>query len=252
MKKILLLALCAAIIAIFLSGCVSVNFGYPIGFGGSGPGVAGRGASESYTFNTGSITEIRMSMYCDVELYTTPSDTVTLEVQPNLLEYIVVEESGGILTVRSTGNIVWSSGNAPILTVGTASLSSVNFAGAGSLTAHDTITGDSFSLDFSGAGVVTAELDVEHLSVGVSGAGDIRLSGTADTADFSLAGAGRVEALSLQTRESDVKLAGAATLKVACSERLKVNAGGVGTVEYRGSPSVDITRGGMVSIRQVS
>ena len=247
MRRIFL-ALCIALAAILLTGCVSINWAtYPIG----GSGMTGRGNIESYSFNVGEIREIRVEMFCNIEHYTAPSDTVTLEIQPNLVEFITVEESGGVLTVRANRNISWSGNNTPVLTVGSPALSRVSLAGAGNFTAHETITGDSFSINMSGAGTGTVDLVVERLSVTLSGAGDIRLTGTADTADISMAGAGRVEALSMQTREADINLAGAGAVRLSCSESLRITAGGVGSVEYRGSPNIDVTRGGLVSVRQV-
>jgi len=40
-------------------------------------------------------------------------------------------------------------------------------------------------------------------------------------------------------------------ITVSCSDDLRITAGGVGTVEYRGSPTIDMTRGGLVTIRQL-
>jgi hypothetical protein len=80
----------------------------------------------------------------------------------------------------------------------------------------------------------------------------MELSGKADRADISMAGAGRMDALELQTRSASINLAGVGTVRISCSDDLSVVAGGVGTVEYRGSPALDLTRGGLVTIRQVN
>ena len=251
MKKITLLALCAALIAIVAPGCVSVNFA---GTMQNGSPVTGRGELEQYTFNVSEITEIKVELFCNVEYYAAPSNTVTLEIQPNLMEFVTVEESGGILTVRSSRTINWSgwpNTNVPVLTVSTPALNRLNLMGAGSFTTHDTITADSFALDTAGALTGSADFDVDSITVSMSGAGDIKLTGIADTAWLSMSGAGSLNALELRTRDTNINLAGAATVKISCSESLTINAGGVGSIEYRGNPRLDLTRGGMVSIRQV-
>ena len=246
MKKIIILALCVALTAVLLVGCVSIDFS-PWG----SAGVAGRGSMEKFTFNVNEITEIRIEMLCNIIYYSAPSDTVTLEVQPNLMDYISVVESGGILTVRSTRNLNIGTGNTPVLTVSTPSLGRVFHAGAGRFNAVDTITGDSFSIHIAGAADGRATLDVQTLSVNLAGAGNLELSGTADSADIGMAGAGRLDAFELQTRSTSINLAGVGTVRISCSDDLSVTAGGVGTVEYRGSPTLDITRGGLVTVRQV-
>ena len=247
MKKAVLIIICLVLLTIPISGCVSVN----IGGGGWGSGVSGRGALETFTFDVGEITEIRVNTLSNIEHYTTHSDTVTLEIQPNLMQYITVVESNGILQVRATRNINWSGGNTPVLTVGAPNLNRVNLTGAGTFTAHDTITVDTFNIDFAGAGTGRANLDVSNVTVNVAGAADFTLTGNAEKADFILAGAGRIEALGLQTETANVNLSGAGTVRVSSSDSLSVNAAGVGTVEYRGSPKLDISRGGLVTVRSV-
>ena len=246
MKKLLLLIICAALAAVFTTGCVSVN----LAPGLAGGGISGKGDAETYTWDVGEITEINVTLYCDIDYYSAPSDKVTLEIQPNLRDYVVVEESGGVLTVRSTRNINWS-GKAPVLTVSTPALSRLSLAGAGAFTAHDTITADSFTLRMDGAGSGSADLDVSDLSITMAGAGSFKLSGKADTAKFEMNGAGSVDALSLDTRDATVNLSGVGTVKLSCSDNLRIDAGGLGTVEYKGSPSLDLNRGGMVTVTKV-
>jgi hypothetical protein len=245
LSKLVTLALCSVFLIITLVGCVSVNFSP-----GSVGGVTGSGNQETYTFSIGEITGIRVEMHCNIEYYSAPSDTVTLLVQPNLREYIVVEESGGVLIVRSTRSIN-TLNNPPVLTVSVPLLKSISLAGAGTITTHDTIVSEEFTLRLDGAGSGNVDLDVDKLSVNMAGAGSFDLSGRADAADFTLAGAGDVNALSLQTREATVNLAGVGTVRLSCSDRLSVIAGGLGTVEYKGSPNVDVTRGGLVSVQKV-
>ena len=249
MKKITAIAICALAMAVIASGCVSVNLS-PSLQGGSI--VSGSGSPEVFTFNVGEIKEILIEFQCNIEYYSSRSDVVTLEIQPNLMEYISVEESDGILAVRSTmAAISIPTGRSPVLTVWAPELSRVSLRGAGVFTAHDKISVDSFSIDLAGAGNGNAELEVGTLSVSMSGAGGFTLSGTAETADFSLAGAGSIEALDLQTRHANVNLAGVGSVRISCSENLRVSAGGVGSVEYRGSPTVDTSHGGLVSVRRV-
>ena len=243
MKRAISLALCAMLAIVCLSGCVAVNLSY---FNAA----VGVGNLETYTVDAGEITEIRVELFCDVKCYAAASETVKFEIQPNLWEYIAIEESGGVLTVRSTRNITWSD-KTPVLTVSTPALERVSLAGAGNFTALDTIAGDSLAFRLDGASSVSAELDVAKLSVNMSGAGDINFSGKADTADFDLSGAGRLDALRLQTRKASVGLAGVGTVRVNCSESLRIDAGGLGTVEYKGSPSIDLSKGGLVSVKKL-
>jgi len=246
MKRLSLSILIAVLITgIALSGCVSVDFASAFG-----NGVAGSGSMEKYTFKTGEIKSIKIEMHCDIHYYSAPSDEVTLQIQPNLIDYIIVEESGGALSVRST-NQYTISGKAPVLTVSSPALASVTLLGAGAFTAHDAMVADSISLTLAGAGSGSAEVDAEHISVSVSGAGDMKLSGKAETADMTLSGAGNLDAMSMRARDASVNLSGAGTIKVNCTDNLRVNADGLGTVEYKGSPATEMNTSGLVSVKKV-
>jgi len=248
MKKIMAIIIAALLAAVFLTGCVSINFS-PM----AGTGVTGRGSLETFTFSVGEITEVRVELLCNIIYHSKRSDTVTFEVQPNLMEYITVEETGGILTVRADRNLNWTStANTPVLTVSAPLLTQLSHTGAGNFTTADPITADSFTLNITGAANGNAQVYVSDLSVSIAGAGDLVLSGTAENADISMAGAGRLEALELQTRVASINMAGAGSVRISCSDELSIAAGGVGTVEYRGSPTLDLTRGGLVNIRQVN
>jgi len=241
MKKIIAAALAAMLIALSFSGCVVVNY-HPVR-----NAIAGKGTPESYEFKVGDINELRVELLCNVRYYSSPSDTVTLEIQPNLIDYITVDERAGVLTLRATRNIVWNN-YAPVLTVYAPDLNRLSIAGAGNFRAYDTIETDSFELRLDGAGSGTAEFDVNKLRVDMAGAGDFILSGRADSVELNMAGAGRLDALSLEARMADIVLAGVGAVRVNCSERLRIEAGGLGSVEYKGSPEMEIDRGGLVSI----
>jgi hypothetical protein len=237
--------LCAALAATLLTGCVTVNFGP-----GIMGGVVGRGNMETHTYAVGEIREIRIESACNIEFYTAPSNTVTLEIQRNLLEYFVVEERNGVLTIRATRTINWHN-NLPTLTVSTPALERLVFSGAGSFTAHDPIIADSLNLNMSGAARISARVEVDTLDAWLSGAGDITLRGTANTANLIMSGAGRIEAMSLIARDVTATLSGVGAIQTYATDRLRIHAGGVGSVEHAGAATVDYNGGGVVTVRRV-
>jgi len=248
MKKKSLCIIFAALIAISLSGCIIVNFGD----GFSGRGVSGKGELESYKIDVGAFNSLRIEGYCDIKYYNDPSYEVTFAVQPNLREYFVLEVKNGELIVRTTRMIRAGRGKTPVLTISVPELISVTIQGAGTFTAHDTINTDTFTLNISGAGNCYANLAVNKVYVEMSGACDLDLSGSAETAHFRLSGAGDLDALKMETREVRIELAGAGNVKVYCTEHLFISASGAGDIEYRGSPRIDMSKSGVVTIRQIS
>ena len=243
MKQTSLIVLCV-LLALFFSGCVVV---YPTGTST----VSGKGAMEKYEIKVGEYNRIKVAGNCEIQYYAAPSNTVTLEIQPNLREYFVVEVQDGELIVR-TERISHNSRNPPVLTVSTPVLNSLTIAGICTFKGNDTIRGDTFNLELSGTGSGSAELEVNRLNARMSGVGSFVLYGRADNAEINLSGTGELNASSLQVREASVDLSGVGTIRVYCSEKLHINAGGTGTVEYRGSPSLSLNTSGLVSIRQAN
>jgi hypothetical protein len=248
MKRIFSLTLCAALIAVCLTGCVSVNFSpWRVGMT-----VTGVGEMERFEIQVGDFDEIRFSSVGVLHYNASPSDTVVLEIQANLRDHYEVEVRGGVLYIGSTGGInITNTSRVPVITVHAPGLKKLTISGAGSLRTHDTITVDSFELNISGAASGTAELEVSDFSVLLSGAGALTLTGTADSARMRMSGAGSINALDLVTRTADVTMSGAGAVRVNCTETLNINASGVGSVEYRGGARVDLRRSGVVSVRQV-
>jgi hypothetical protein len=241
MKKNILIVLCIVFILCF-SGCVVVNFT-------DAGSVSGKGVPEKYDINVGEYNEIKIEGNCEIQYYAAPSNTVTLEVQPNLREYFVVKVENGELIIRITKRISYSN-KPPVLTVSTPTLNSLSIEGICTFNANDKIKADTFNLEINGAGSGKAELDVNCLKANMSGAGSFELSGKADNAEIELSGAGELKAFLLQIREASVDFSGAGAIRISCSEKLQIDASGAGTVEYRGSPSLSLNTSGPVSIRK--
>jgi len=239
MKKIIVIILSLVIITALLSGCVYVRT----------PGIViGKGDPVEYEYTVSEYDKIRIEGYADVRYYASPSDIVTLKIQPNLVDHCVVEVIGSELVFRMKEDITTSI--TPVLTVSTPTLTRAVFSGAGRFTAYDTIVSDSFSLSVSGAGGGTAELSVKDLSVNVSGAGGFELSGSADTSKINMSGAGSIDASYLETRETSIIMTGAGAVRVNCTETLNIDGAGAGAVEYKGSPRLNLDRSGLITVRQ--
>jgi len=243
MKKTIFIVLCALLV-LFFSGCVVVSIA-------DANAVSGKGAPEKYVINVGEYNGIKVEGLCEIQYYAAPSNTVTLEVQPNLREYFVVEVENGVLIVRTTKKISYNSEKAPVLTVSTPALNSLTITGACTFKTIDQIKTDTFNLNISGAGEGKAELDVNRLIASVSGAGSFELSGKANNAEIKFSGAGELKAFSLQIREASINFSGAGAVRISCSEKLSIEASGAGTVEYKGSPILSsVSTRGAVSFKK--
>ena len=76
------------------------------------------------------------------------------------------------------------------------------------------------------------------MSVLVSGAGDVNLTGRVEDQVVRLSGFGRYQAFNLESQQASVTISGAGGANVWAMETLDVTISGAGDVKYYGSPTV--------------
>ena len=214
--------------------------------------VIGKGEPEDFEYKVSNYIGIRIDGHFEIRYYSAPSDTVTLTIHPNLHEYYIVEEKNGVLLVRTKKRTNINSVKTPILTVSTPILNHITLNGAVNLITYDKIAGDSFSVNANGASNSIVEVDVESLTVGISGASKIEFSGKTKNSHFKMSGASELNAFTLQANDTTINLSGTGAIKVNTLESLNVNASGASSIEYRGSPNLNLKTSGLSSVKQVN
>ena len=105
------------------------------------------------------------------------------------------------------------------------------------------------SIGVSGGAEIDAKgLRTDSLKIGVSGAGDITITGEADDQKISISGAGKYHASGLKSKKAEVDISGIGSALLAVSDQLDVHVSGAGEVEYIGDPKVteDVSGAGTV------
>jgi hypothetical protein len=106
-------------------------------------------------------------------------------------------------------------------------------------------------LRLSGAGsFAVSELRDEPLKVELAGAGSITAEGQVEGLSIDVAGAGDVDVSKLDVPEADVTIAGVGNVNVSAEKSLRVSITGVGEVRYAGSPEVTKKIEGVGNVRK--
>ncbi len=96
------------------------------------------------------------------------------------------------------------------------------------------------ALEVSGSGNIDAEdISTDELAVTISGAGDVKTSGRADSQDIDISGSGDYKARNLESEEAKIEVGGTGSAIVNVSNELNAKVSGSGSVEYIGAPTVD-------------
>ena len=116
------------------------------------------------------------------------------------------------------------------------------------------IKGDDLHLNFSGAsdlkeGTITAK----KLTVDVSGASDINISGTADQLQLDVTGASNFKGYDLAVDYCDVHATGASTINITVNKELSARATGASDIHYKGDGLIrDIKTSGASNVTKRS
>jgi citrate lyase gamma subunit len=184
--------------------------------------------------NAGHFTGIRVSSGIDVYLKQTGSESITVEADENLHEYILTEIRDGVLHVYSDANIREAEMKRVYVTM--KDIRSLKTSSAGDLIGESPVTADELELSASSAGDIKLELKAETVNIDISSSGDMTLSGEADMMDADLSSAGDLNAYGLAVREADVSVSSAGDADITVTEKLRARASSAGDINYRGNP----------------
>ncbi len=184
--------------------------------------------------NAGRFTGIRVSSGIDVYLKQTGSESITVEADENLHEYILTEIRDGVLHVYSDANIREAEMKRVYVTM--KDIRSLKTSSAGDLIGESPVTAGVLELSASSAGDIKLELKAETVNIDISSSGDMTLSGEADIMDASLSSAGDLNAYGLTVREAEISVSSAGDADITVTEKLKARASSAGDINYRGDP----------------
>ena len=179
-------------------------------------------------------------------------ETLVIEAEDNLLEYIETTVRGDTLEIgsRERTNLQPTEPISYYLTV--KSLDSISVSGLGNVVVPG-LEATRFSVDISGAGDVNLEsLDAERLDISISGLGSLGIdAGQVSEQSIDLSGSGGYNGRNLESADAEIYVSGLGSASVWATENLFVNISGSGSVRYAGDPSVDMDISGLGSLKKI-
>jgi uncharacterized protein YxeA/post-segregation antitoxin (ccd killing protein) len=192
---------------------------------------------------------VRVSSGIDVYLRQGDKESITVEADENLHEYILTEIKGDILHVYSEVNIREAERERVYVTM--KDITSLRTSSAGDIVGEAPIKCTDLELDVSSAGDIKLEVTAKSINIDISSAGDITLSGEAETLKADLSSAGNLEATNLKTKEADISASSAGDARINVSDKLIARSSSAGDISYYGDPKyVDAHSSSAGSIRK--
>ncbi|CAH0999134.1 hypothetical protein LEM8419_00430 [Neolewinella maritima] len=183
------------------------------GFMGAGPSTTGVRTVEPFD-------RITSGSVVDLEITQAATPSVEVVASKRLQERVQTTVANGTLSIQLKTWNFWDGG--VTVRIKTPRLSSLMTSG----------TGEATIMGFA---------DLDRLTLGSSGTGDIEVAGRGNVLEFSSSGTGDLEAFDYSARAARVRLSGTGSAEVTVSDSLTGQLTGTGDVRYRGTPTVDVT-----------
>jgi citrate lyase gamma subunit len=182
----------------------------------------------------GKFTGLRVSSGIDVYLKQADNESIEVEADENLHEYILTEIRDGVLHVYTEANIREAEMKRVYVTM--RDISSLKTSSAGDIIGETPVKTDRLELSASSAGDIKLEINAKEIEANISSSGDVTLTGEADILNADLSSAGDLNAYGLEVREADVSASSAGDADINVSERLRARSSSAGDINYRGNP----------------
>jgi hypothetical protein len=217
-------------LALLLSAC---SFGIVRG--------SGRLATESREVRN--FDRVSLTGSGEVALTQGDEESLTIEADRNVMQYILSEVKDGTLTLGpERGTIVQPTRLQ--FTLGVKTLDGLTVSGSGDITAERAAT-DRLEIVVSGSGgVCIYALAAQEVEVRISGSGDVELHGRVTDLKLDISGSGKYHGGDLRSETTSATISGSGGATVWATERLDADISGSGSVSYYGEPETDVSRSG--------
>ena len=257
MKKQYLIIICAATLALAGLACQISSPGVSIGISG----VRGSGIEIEEERQVSGITRVRVANQGDLFIEIGAEESLVIEAEDNLPEYIESDVRGGELVLETRHGVnlrndqpicyqlvvpelegisVSSSGDveAPELEAGRFRIS---LSSSGEVEV-DAIAAKRLDVNISSSGDVTiGELQADSLDVNISSSDSLTiLDGEVEEQDISISSSGDYGGRDLESQRAEVRLSSSGNATIRVSDELDANLSSSGDLKYIGDPSLNV------------
>lgn len=210
----------AVLLALF-TGCV-VNL--------DGNGVRGSGIVKTESRSVSRFSSIAFKSEGKVTVQQTGKESLMISAEDNLLPLLKSSVVNGVLSIGTVNNVNINPTKFIKFVIEVKNLENFNMTGAGHIEAKN--------------------IQGKHLTIGLTGAGDMSIEGSADSLDLNLQGVGSYDGKSFKTKQAKVHSEGVGNAVLNVSDLLDISVSGIGAVEYIGSPKVQRSGEGLGRVKQ--
>ncbi|WP_026994317.1 head GIN domain-containing protein [Flectobacillus major] len=210
-------------------------------------------AQSKKDFNLSGFNEIEMSSAFIVDISQGNSYKVSVEAEREEdLNDLEVKIKGKRLVASYKNNSGWSWGKnrkRVHFTITLPDLKALDFSGATRSKVWGFNDLEYLKVTYSGASHSELNLNADKIVFDISGASNVTLKGKGGIMKLEASGASKFNALEFSTKDADLDVSGATSVRVNAQKSLNVEASGASSVRYIGTPSVRSDVSGASSVK---
>jgi hypothetical protein len=215
--------------------------------------VRGSGDVVEETREVSDISGVNLATIGDLTIQVGDAESLRIEAEDNLLEYLETNVRGGKLRIE-TQNRIRLDATKPIkyyLTV--KELETIEISSVGKIEAPN-LEAEEFSITINSTGdLEIGELNADTLEVDIGSTGNLHIAGgEVKSQNITLGSSGNYTAQDLASDEADVRLRSTGSATIWVKDNLKANLSSTGDLRYRGDPTVDATTNSTGEVIQIS
>lgn len=211
--------------------------------------VDGNGKVTKQGRKISSFSELEVSGTGNVILSQGDKDTVIIETDENLQEYILTEVKNSELKIYQKKGV--NNAKALNIYVTFKSIKDIDLSGAVDLKSTTALVFNDIEIEASGASEMNLAMTAAMINLKASGSSDILLSGNAKSLKMDMSGAGSLKATALSVDTAILEISGAGNAQINAKNNLDVQISGAGSVEYMGAPSIKKKISGAGSVNKL-
>jgi hypothetical protein len=216
-----------------------------------GERISGNGNIVNVQRNVGSFNSIEAGGAVEVRIKQDETNSVRVETDENLLEYLDISTDGNTLVIRTRQGFNLRPSRDVIVYATAPRFVNLDISGASKLIGQGTLSGDELELGASGASEVKLEVKVDKLQADLSGSSTLQVKGEATRFSTQGSGASEIKCMDLITEETTLDLSGASNAEVTANKQLTIDASGASDVRYRGNANINQKSSGASSVKKI-
>ena len=205
--------------------------------------IEGNGNLKKESRSVGNFTGIASSGSWDVMVAYGESNSIQVEGDENLLEYIETKVEDGSLHIRAKKSVNLKSKHKITVYVSLTRLTNVSLSGSGDIIGEGKFENEGTThFRLSGSGNIKMSFNkVKDVETSISGSGNIRLSGSTHSVSAHISGSGNADCSDLVCDDASASISGSGNVKVFANKSIDAKIAGSGNVYYKGAAN-DIQR----------